>query len=412
MQHFRIGYCSSFLLFAWVSLSCLQPAFSEEHINDLLPQQATKKRPVDLNKISESELKFLSSQFFRAEESLIRKYENKEKKPEVFLPFAITKALSNENEEGMIARVLAELTGSLNKNQINQLKETAQTLAKQIRSNDPDSRDNRYLALVERSEWLGYIIAGQLPPNDSLPTPKDEQAFSKFKKEFLEAYQKVGEDNKVILEKIELAKTDARAKQWLRDRLDTASFSDFMRGQKESGGDKLFEDVAESVVWKDDLGQKYHDFVRPEGTSRRVYVGKSASENAKALGDYLTKKPNPLKGFSLSPQKIDPKTAEVVNLTNQPIAPAPQRPNQVASQGSAPSFAQAVQVFSSKCRSCHLNNDIQMRDLGEAVQRIQSRGPERMPPPGAPALSSAEQAALIKFFESNEPKDRFFEAVQ
>lgn len=396
-------------------------SFSEEHVNDLLPASSAKKRPVDLDKISETELKFLSTQFFRADESILKKYENKEKKPDTFLPVALTKALSNESDESMMARVLAELTGSLNKKQIETLKETAQSLAQQIRASDPQDRDDRYLALVERAEWIGHIIAGEIPPSESLPTIKEEQAFAKFKKEFIEAYQNVAKENRKVLEKIELAKTDSKAKQWLRDRLDTASFADFMRGQKQSGGDQLFQDVAESVVWKDDVGQKYHDFVQSEGQGKRIYVGKSAEENAKALGDYLLKKPNPLKGFSLSSQKIDPEKAEVVNLTKGPIISAPPPPPAPAPQATPPaqtqsapvgSLTRAVSVFTQKCRECHINNHVNMRDLPEAVQRMQSRGSERMPPAGAPALTPDEKAALIQFFDSGEPKTPFFEAIR
>jgi len=296
-----------FVFFVFLSF-CISftSIFCEEHQNGTPKTGPLKKRPVDLNKISESELAFLSESFFRAEESVLAKYENKEQKPEVFLPFAITKALSKDNDESMVAGILAELTGSLNMNQIEKLKNSSQALAREIRASEPESRDDRYLAIVERAEWLGYVMEGGTPPIESLPTAKEEQAFAKFKKEFLESYKSVAQKNKTILDKIELAKTDGKAKQWLRDRLDSTSFTRFMKGQLESGGEQLFQDLAESVAWKDDQGQKYHDFVQSEGKAKRIYVGKTASEHSKNLSSFLSKNADSLKGFKLSSKKNRP----------------------------------------------------------------------------------------------------------
>lgn len=391
------------LLWFVVTSDCIR---AEEHNQSTI--ETPKKRPVDPNRISSAELDFLSKHFYRAEESLKERYENSDKKRELFLPSGITSVLSKEGDERVIAGVLAELTGSLNETQVESLQTKAQKLAQKIRQQDPEERDDRLLTLLERSEWLGFILKGNTPPNESLPSPKDEEAFKKFKKEFLAAYKEVAKKNKTVLENIEKAKIgNKEAKTWLREHLDTKSFARFLQGQKESGGDQLFEDVAEAVVWKDTQGNKYHDFQDADGRVKRVYVENNPKDHANGLSRFLKESPSSLNGFSLA-RKIEPGTPEVINLSKSTIQSSPVQTNPAANPTGQTSLAsQALAIYKQNCTGCHLRENVQIADFRTAAKRITMQGNQRMPPPGSPELTPQEKDILIRFFTSNEPKTGF-----
>ncbi|MFM8269649.1 MAG: hypothetical protein ACKN9V_05610, partial [Pseudomonadota bacterium] len=227
---------------------CLAPLSSNlicaPHGSTLLEKiGTTKRRPPVLDKLSDDELLFLSENFFRVEESLKLRYDDKSAKPELFIAEGITAALSPDGKETGLAAALADLAGSLNKKQVDLLRTQSEDLAAKIREQEPADRDLRLLALIERSEWLTYIVRGETPPASSLPQSKDEEAFQRFKKEFQDAKKKVNQRNQEILDYIQEAKGgNSDAKKWLRQKLDMKSFSTFMKGQKDFGGDALFQD--------------------------------------------------------------------------------------------------------------------------------------------------------------------------
>ena len=178
------------------------PSFSEpsEHDSDVEKGvEGTKKRPPVTDRLSEEELDFLTQRFFRAEDSVSQRFDNTKNHPELFLPEGITAVQKEPFNETTVAKALAELSGSLNEKQLENLEIESRKLAGTIRNQDPKDRDSRLLVLVERSEWLSFILKGETPPSESLPQAKDERAFNAFKKEFLGALKEVNNKNKKII---------------------------------------------------------------------------------------------------------------------------------------------------------------------------------------------------------------------
>jgi hypothetical protein len=222
----------------------------------------------------------------------------------------------------------------------------------------------------------------------------------------VDAYKEVTKKNKKVLENIEKAKIGNKdAKTWLRENLDTKSFARFLQGQKESGGNQLFEDVAEAVVWKDAQGNKYHDFQDTNGKVKRLYVGASSKDHADHLAKFLKESPSSLEGFSLA-RKIEPGTPETINLTKAPLQSSSTKnaPSPIQSTSLA---AQALPIYQQNCVGCHRRENIKITDFGEAVRRINLQGVGRMPPQDSADLSPQDKETLTRFFLSNEAKTGF-----
>jgi len=376
------------------------PVFSEvQHSSTLLERIGTaKKRPPVIDRLSEDETLFLTENFFRVEESIKDRFDNKTSKPELYIADGITSALSSDAKETVLAAALADLSGSLNKNQLEALRKTSEELASKIREQEPADRDLRLLALIERSEWLTYIVTGQTPPASSLPQPKDEQAFERFKKEFKEAKKDVNKRNRQILDYIQEARGgNTDAKQWLREKLDLKSFATFMKGQKDFGGDELFQDVAEAMVWDDkELGARYHDFINPAGKVTRLVVGKEPKKHSRQLWDFLQKEGDRFSGFSLSPKKLQPRDSDIVNLSGTRLSP---KPISLATK--------ALPVYQRACVDCHRAQRISISSFSDAAAMVQSGEM-----PKNQTLSESDKKALIDFFQSNEPKGLFLQLIQ
>jgi hypothetical protein len=349
------------------------------------------------DRLSEDENLFLTENFFRIEESIKDRYDNKTEKPDLTIADGISSALSKDPKETILAAALADLAGSLNKNQLENLKKVSEALATKIREQEPRDRDLRLLTLIERSEWLTYIVSGQTPPTSSLPQPKDEEAFERFKKEFRLAKKEVNKRNRQILDYIQEAKGGNKdAKQWLRQKLDLKSFASFMKGQKDFGGDALFEDVAEALVWDDkELGAKYHDFTDPKGSPMRLVVGKDPKKHAKHLADFLRKEQG-RGSFSLSPARLKPNESQVINPSGTRITP---QSNSLATK--------ALPVFKQACVNCHRTQQIPISSFSNAAALV-----ETGEMPQNQALSESDKKALIDFFLSNEPKDPFLQLIR
>jgi len=370
--------------------------------------QKKKKRPPVTDRLSEDEMNYLTENFYRAQESIQARYDNKPKKPQLFVADGITAALSQRSSEEVLASVFADLLGSMNKTQILELQQKSETLAHSIREQAPEDRDSRLLTLVERGEWVGYILKGKTPPPSSLPLPKDEQAFQNFKKVFLEEHEKVNTANRELLDKIELAKSgDKRAKNDLRNRLDLKSLVPFLQGQSQSGGQALFQNVAEALVWKDDQGTKYHDFANSEGKSIRLVVGQTASDHARQLSSFLKKNPKRLSGFSLSPVSLTSANPEQINLTGKPQLQS-QNQNESNQLSTTPLATRALPIFARACAQCHRTNRMVIENFGAAAQAVRNGS---MPQPPQ-TLSDQEKATLIEFFLSSEPKTGFTALTQ
>jgi hypothetical protein len=377
------------------------PVFPESQHNSILLERigSAKKRPPVTDRLSEDEILFLTDNFFRIEESVKERYDNKTEKPDLTIADGISSALSSDAKETVLAAALADLAGSLNKNQLRSLQKESEALASKIREQEPRDRDLRLLTLIERSEWLTYIVSGRTTPPSSFPQPKDEEAFERFKKEFKLAKKEVNKRNQQILDYIQEAKGGNKdAKQWLRQKLDLKSFATFMKGQKDFGGDALFEDVAEAMVWDDkELGAKYHDFTDQEGKTARLVVGKEPKKHAKQLADFLKKEGERFERFSLSPTRLKPNESQVINLSGTKLA-TPQS-NSLATK--------ALPVFKQACVDCHRTQQIPISSFANAATLVQTGEM-----PQNQALSESDKKALIDFFLSNEPKEPFLQLIR
>lgn len=410
----KIAVLSFLLFFAFAPVSLIQ-AETDHSSPGALEQAGSKKRPPVSEFISDNEIQFLGQYFFRSEDSLRERYENPSAKKELFLPAGITSVLTEPPNEAVIAQVLAELSGSLNTTQLKSLKKKAQELASEIREKNPKDRDTRFLALTERAEWLTYIMAGETPSTDSLPTPKAEKAFENFKSNFLASQKEVNEKNKEILAKLSEAKNGNKdAKTWLRERLDMKSLTQFMQGQKASGGEQLFEDTAEAIVWKDAKGNKYHDFGDSDGRVKRVYVDNSPKEHAKQFGDFLNNTAA-LKGWSISRTNLTAGTPEIVNLTKKTLPAGPASPAQSSASPAGNTqptpagslTAKATRIFANNCVDCHRRDGNPITDFALAARLVQSGSMPR-----GKRLSAEEKGALIQFLAGPEPKDHLLEIQQ
>ena len=252
----------------------------------------------------------------------MQRFDNKKFFPELFLPEGITAVQKEPFNEATVAKALAELSGSLNEKQLENLEIKSKRLAGTIRDQDPKDRDSRLLVLIERSEWLSFILKGETPPSESLPQAKDERAFNAFKKEFLGALKEVNKKNKEILALIEEAKNgNETAKKTLRQKLDMKSMPDFLKAQNAFDGKALFEKTAEALAHIDKEGHRYHDFRDKDGKLARVVAGKTASEHVNQLSDFLRKNPERLSGYSLAARPIASGRPELINLTGKPLPP-------------------------------------------------------------------------------------------
>jgi len=391
------------------------PVLSEQSVhNDSTEKDLVgkKKRPPVTDKLSEEELAFLVDSFFRVDSSIQERFDNKGKHPDLFIPEGITALQKEPTSETVLAKALAELSGSLNEAQLEFLQKESKKLSSSIRDQDPKDRDGRLLALAERSEWITYIFAGETPPSDSLPQAKDEKAFQAFKKEFLAALKTVNQKNKDLLGLIEEARRgNETAKKNLRSALDLKSLPTFLKAQNDFGGSQLFEHTAEAVAQINPEGIRYHDFKDGEGRTARVVVGKTPQEHAQNLSRFFKDSPERLGGYSFVSRPFSSGNPELINLTGKPVNVSPPAAGAGTSSATVESpLAKAARpIFQSKCAACHKGKGMPIFNFSEAADLVELG---EMPKPPAPPLSPQEKSALIRFFRSGESKGDFTRMTQ
>lgn len=385
MYAFRLSILS-FLLVTELSIA------GTRH-NDLVDSiQKQKKRPPVTDNLTPEEVLFLTKGFFRAEESIQNRFNAKSNNPELFLPEAITSTKKDPRNEDSIAKVFAELSGSLNLKQIEKLKEDSAELSQLLRDKEPADRDLRLLTLIERSEWLGYILEGKTPPAGSLPSASEERAFSGFKTEFLKHHKEVVDKNKEFLKAIEEAKKGNKTqKEKVRSQLDFKSLAPYLEGQVEFGNEELARDLSQAIVWKDDSGNHYHDFSSVDGAvNKRVFVSESPSQNLNQLLGFWSSEASKVNGkpLTVSATRLSNPNLETVNLTGKPakgvnISP----PN--------PSTQNAQALIQAKCTRCHAHtNGFLPEDYSKAVINLTSGNMPRAPF----TITPEERALLIDYF--------------
>ncbi len=262
---------------------------------------------------------------------------------------SIEAALSEEKDEALIAEILAELSGSLSSNQIENLKEASRNLLVQLKEKEGDPTNQRLLGVLERSFWLAHILEGTVPPASILSKAKDKESFKKFKKEFLIALKKTNEKNSETLKRIAGAKAgNLEDIKWLEQRLDSRSLQNFIKEHETSGERKL----------------------------------------ARNLKDILKKVGN--QAEPLSP----------------PIPPAePNRDSTTVSQ-------RATELFKQSCVGCHVKFGILIKDFQEAANQIESGEMPKKENPPKPPLTEEEKALLIEYFRNDESKEALIELTK
>lgn len=398
---FRIR-CSQFHLSVLALLGFLllnnSRAFSESQHSDLLENiQKHKKRPPVTDTLTPDEFLFLKNGFFRAEESIQTRFNNKSDKPEFFLPEAITSALSDPKTEDPIAFIFADLSGSLNLKQISKLKEDSSELAKAIREKEPTDRDLRLLALIERAEWMGHILEGKIPPPESLPLSSDEQAFAQFKKAFLARHEEVMKKNQELLKAIDEAKNGNKTqKQVVRSRIDFKSLKPYLQGQVDFGNESLAKDLTQAITWKDEAGNFYHDLNNPLGTQpTRVFVSEKPSENLSQLLGFLGGKSGTAGDGSLTVKAnaFTDQNFKSVNLSKKPLLGSNSGGSTAGSNDSESLRVRAQTIIQQNCMSCH-ETGISSDQFAEAKLQVESG----LMPKDPESLTPAEKSTLIQFF--------------
>lgn len=380
-----------FLAFLLASGSVKSEIRHSELLNTI---QTQKKRPPKTDTLSAEEVLFLTEGYFRSEDSIEDRYNNQSKKPELYLPSAITEALKNPKSEASIAEILADLSGSLNLKQISKLKDDSAELAQVLRDKEPVERDLRLLALIERSEWIGYILEGKLPPASRLPSADDEKAFQNFKEEFLKSHEQVMKTNKELLEAINEAKSGNKTqKERVRKELDFNSLEQYLKGQVEFGGEALAQDLAQAISWKDEAGNFYHDVTSKDGQdTKRVFVSELPKENLSQLMTFFKKQQtnpsqNPLR---ISPTKFTHQDFENVNLTGSPL-----KGTSLSTELSQSLRSRAKALVQGKCVSCHYHSGgISADQFSQAYSFLQSG---RMPKDPV-RVSPEEKKLLLEYF--------------
>ena len=109
------------LVIACSSLFSFRSFCEPTHNSEDSVTQKKKKRPPVTDRLSEDEMNYLTENFYRAQESIQARYDNKPKKPQLFVADGITAALSQRSSEEVLASVYADLLGSMNKTQILEL---------------------------------------------------------------------------------------------------------------------------------------------------------------------------------------------------------------------------------------------------------------------------------------------------
>lgn len=373
-------------------------AFSESQHSNLLENiQKHKKRPPVTDTLTPDEFLFLTKGFFRAEDSIQTRFNDKSEKPEFFLPEAITSALSEPKKEDPIALIFADLSGSLNLKQISKLKEDSMELAKAIREKEPTDRDLRLLALIERAEWMGHILEGKIPPAESLPLPSDEQAFAQFKKSFLVHHEEVMKKNQELLKAIDEAKNGNKTqKQVVRSRLDFKSLQPYLQGQVDFGNESLAKDLTQAITWKDEAGNFYHDLNDSPGTQpTRIFVSEKPSENLSQLLGFLGGKSGTTSNgpLTVKAKAFNDQTFKSINLSNKPILGSTSGGRTAGSGNSESLRVRAQTIIQQNCISCH-ESGISPDQFARAKREVESGSMPKDPE----SLTPDEKNTLIQFF--------------
>jgi hypothetical protein len=226
--------------------------------------------------------------------------------PASSIPKGVDAAMAGD--EAPLARIIADLYGTLNRNQA----DVALGVIEKERSAELDKnpRDGRYVALLDRLFWAGKILDGD---------PAQSEGSQKYNATFEQAFKDRQARTAIIQEKVKEALAgNNQAKDFLRNKVNRKTLMAFIDAQRKSGNGKLANDLLAALAFGGENGQqKFIDFKVGKET-HRLNLGLTPESMEKALALYsekngglhtatITKKPsqNPTRTFSVKDGKID-----------------------------------------------------------------------------------------------------------
>jgi len=223
------------------------------------------------------EAKTLADIFSTSKEFIIRRYGKSG-------PEGLEKIKSTDfkqRDEAGFSKVLAELFGTKDNDQVAQMIPKIEELKTAATAKVKESGGDRYLEETKRMFWAAKYINGE-------PIKSEEaEAFYKFfRKDLADQLVANAEFKKKIEDNIAAGGNKDAVKDAVRKEVNHESlkaFLDSMASSKDPKSKKFGVDLADTVSFKDANGNKFLDFVGPSGEKQRFHLGKNSADIEKAL---------------------------------------------------------------------------------------------------------------------------------
>jgi hypothetical protein len=350
---------------------------------------AEKKRSASSTDLSKTQVDLISS-LFELPEALVKDRYG------TTLPEAIEKARSKKdgaaNADGIaaeepIAKILAELVTTRG-NDLMKSKVMPKIQEEIKKEEDKDgSEKNRYLDFLKRVLWAGKVIEGE----DS--AKPEAQAFNKA---FRDAIKKNQADVKEVMTKVKDAlEGNKSAKEYLRDKINRASFPAFLDSQRKAGNEKIVADFAKAVSWNDN-GKQVLYLKGKDNQIKTLPIGNTPSDIMSALKDFGDQNG----GFQNYALSLYP-----------PATPAPQaspKPGEPTAQtGGALNDTTGLAALQKSCAPCHTEraeSGIKMDGIGSVTGKgamfASAIEGGRMPKGNPGFKDTAEGKALVQWLKT------------
>jgi len=223
------------------------------------------------------EAKALADVFATSKDFIIRRYGKSG-------PEGLEKIKSTDfkqRDEAGFSKVLAELFGTKDNDQVTQMIPKIEALKTAATAKAKESGGDRYLEETKRMLWAAKYINGE-------PIKSEEaEAFYKFfRKDLADQLVANAEFKKKIEDNIAAGGNKDAVKEAVRKEVNHESlkaFLDSMASSKDPKSKKFGVDLADTVSFKDANGNKFLDFVGPSGEKQRFHLGKNSADIEKAL---------------------------------------------------------------------------------------------------------------------------------
>lgn len=222
--------------------------------------------------LPEKAVKFISTHFSLPDPVVREHYDTQ-------IPPAIEKAFKSQEEED-ISKIVSELMGVVNLEQVKTIVKESEEAAKEERK-DPEKADERYALFLDKIKQAGLVRLGK--------EDKDEKA-AKFNNQFKKDYGKTQEWNATANEKLsQAAQGQEAAKQWVRDNVSMKSILSFAEGQKKSGNSEAGNKVISALSFNKGK-EKYLDMYGAGPEPQRLFLGKTDASLNTSVDQFLKEK--------------------------------------------------------------------------------------------------------------------------